>query len=88
MNRETIRQETIRRLAEVDPELARDEEEVERQIPFVHRSMIEDAEISAKHHKHIAEEAITPRYREMYTNTAERKIAEAEQLRALLRYVP
>lgn len=54
----------------------------------MHRSMIEDAEISAKHHKHIAEEAITPRYREMYTNTAERKIAEAEQLRALLRDVP
>lgn len=83
MNQE-VRDETRRRLAEIDVDLANDEVEIERQMPDVLRRMIEDADISSRHYKRIADEAITPRYRELYQQQSDFNRDEAERLRNII----
>lgn len=83
MTQDDIREETRRRLAEVDADLARDEQEVNRQMPDVHRRMIDEAEIAEKHYERIAREAMSDGYRKRYQDHSERWKARGDLLRAI-----
>ena len=76
-----IRDETRRRLAEIDSELADDEAEVERQMPDILKRMIEEADIASKHYDIVANDAITPRYAKKYRDEAEAHRAKSERLK-------
>ena len=81
MNEEALREETRKRLAEVDRELANDDVEVERQMPDVLDRLIAEADMSHHHHQRIAVEGLTPRYKEAYQRVADQQRDRASDLR-------
>jgi len=71
MTWDDVRAETVRRLTEIDPDLGRDEVEVERQLEDVRSRMMAEAEHASKHYARISEEALTRRYKDLYAAQAE-----------------